>query len=117
MTRAKFPRPARVTAQRDFAKARRTGRTHGDDVLRLTVVPNGRTTTRLGLAVPRRTTAVERNRVKRMIREAFRVRRPSIPKGYDLVVAPRNHEKACDFEAVTRSFDALIERAFGAQNP
>lgn len=117
MVSAKFPASARVTAQRDFQRARKTGRSHSDDVLRITVVKNGLEMTRLGLAVARRTTAVERNRVKRVIRDAFRARRTALPKGFDLVIGPRSHEKACDAAAVQRSFDALILRAFGAPRP
>ncbi|MBT8486643.1 MAG: ribonuclease P protein component [Phycisphaerales bacterium] len=47
---------------------------------------------RLGLSVPRRVgNAVRRNRVKRRLREAFRLERPDLPRGYDLVVNVRPH--------------------------
>mgnify|MGYP001248610352 CR=1 FL=1 len=52
---------------------------------------------RLGLAVGRRVgNAVARNRVKRLLREAFRHERPSLPRpdpdhAYDIVISVRPH--------------------------
>tara|TARA_R110000737_G_scaffold2923_18_gene10265 strand:- start:431222 stop:431791 length:570 start_codon:yes stop_codon:yes gene_type:complete len=62
------------------------------------VMPNGLSEHRLGLSVGRRVgNAVVRGKVKRMIREAFRHERSSIPMcsdggGFDLVVTVRGHE-------------------------
>ena len=48
---------------------------------------------RLGLSVSRHVgTAVRRNRIKRLIREAFRLMQHDLPRGYDLVVVVRRHE-------------------------
>lgn len=45
---------------------------------------------RLGLAVPRSVgSAVARNRVKRLLREAWRELLPSVPRGLDYVLAAR----------------------------
>lgn len=50
---------------------------------------------RLGLSVPRRVgTAVKRNRVKRMLREAFRLSQHHLPAGLDLVVGVQPHDEA-----------------------
>ncbi len=55
--------------------------------------PNGLNRTRLGLAVGRRAgNAVMRNRLKRMVREAFRLSRTDIAPGLDIVVSVRAHE-------------------------
>jgi ribonuclease P protein component len=48
---------------------------------------------RLGLSVPRHVgTAVRRNRIKRLLRESFRLMQHDLPRGYDLVVVVRPHE-------------------------
>ena len=53
-------------------------------------VPNGLPHSRLGLSVGKRIwkSAVRRNRIRRVFREAFRVRYDALPRGYDLVLIP-----------------------------
>ncbi|MEZ6192726.1 MAG: ribonuclease P protein component [Phycisphaerales bacterium] len=54
---------------------------------------NGLDYNRLGLSVPRRVGgAVVRVRIKRRLREAFRLGQHDVPAGYDLVVVVRPHE-------------------------
>jgi ribonuclease P protein component len=52
--------------------------------------PNGLTYTRIGFSVGRKIgPAVVRNRLRRLFREAFRLSRPRLPMGLDLVLIPR----------------------------
>jgi ribonuclease P protein component len=56
--------------------------------------PNGLPVTRLGLSVSRKVGgAVQRNRVKRLLREAFRAVQHDLPAGLDLVVVARPHRE------------------------
>jgi ribonuclease P protein component len=111
MTRATFQKTVRVRSQKDFERARKTGRTVTDQVLRVTFAANGLGFARLGLAVPKRGSAIERNRIKRVIREVFRLRKDRLPPGFDIVVSPKDYERAQDFDAVGRSFDALLAKS------
>jgi ribonuclease P protein component len=55
--------------------------------------PNGLDYCRLGLSVPRRVgSAIARSRVKRRLREAFRLSQHDWPVGYDLIVVVRPHK-------------------------
>jgi ribonuclease P protein component len=117
MPEATLPRKARVTAKRDFDRARRDGRVAADAVLRIVFRENGIGSTRLGLAVPRRGSNVERNRIKRVIREVFRARRSKLPEGLDLVVSPKDFERAAQLSAVEQSFESLIARLRAGRAP
>jgi ribonuclease P protein component len=55
--------------------------------------PNALAGLRLGLSVSRRVGgAVKRNRVKRLLREAFRLQQHDLPDGYDVVINVQPHE-------------------------
>ncbi len=56
-------------------------------------LPNGLGYPRLGMSVGRKVgNAVRRNRIRRLIRESFRLMQHDLPEGYDLVVVVRPHE-------------------------
>ncbi|QGJ69319.1 Ribonuclease P protein component [Planctomycetales bacterium 10988] len=58
------------------------------------VKANGEPKSRLGLSVSKRKVgkAVQRNRWKRLFREAFRLEQHELPKGFDFVVVPLQPE-------------------------
>jgi ribonuclease P protein component len=85
----------RLTRPAQFDQLRREGLAKWAGPLRVAAAPNGLRHSRLGLAISRRVgSAVRRNRVKRMVREAFRLDRHELPAGYDLVVSAKAHEPA-----------------------
>lgn len=66
---------------------------------------------RLGLSVGRRLgNAVVRNRIKRVLREVFRIHGGAIPAALDLVVIPRSARTACDFHRMSKAFLDLMGR-------
>jgi ribonuclease P protein component len=84
----------RIKDPRDFRRAFEWKRSAADAVLVVHGAPNGRSYPRLGISVGRKKIrrAVARNRIKRLLREAFRLSKHELPAGIDLVVVPRTAE-------------------------
>lgn len=76
--------------------------------------PNRNSITRLGITVTKRYgKAHQRNRFKRVVREAFRQCRLRLPAGLDLNVKPRNGAQ----QAKPADVQAELLRLFTAQEP
>lgn len=88
----KFPRKMRVKRRRDFKRAFGTRCVVSDGNLVIYLCRNGLDVTRLGLAVGRKLgQAVTRNRIKRLLREAFRRRSIGLATpGLDLICRPKS---------------------------
>lgn len=74
--------------------------------------PNGLPRMRLGLSVGRRCgRAVVRNRLKRVVRESFRLAPGRMLGGLDVVVIPRRPEEMQDPHAVRTQLDRILRTA------
>jgi ribonuclease P protein component len=89
--RATFRPHERINDPRDFRRAFERKRSASDAALIVYGVENGRDHPRLGISIGRKKVrrAVERNRIKRLLREAFRLNKADFPAGIDLVIVPR----------------------------
>lgn len=85
----------------------------GDQTLLVFAHDNGLPHARLGLSVSRKVgNAVQRNRWKRLLREAFRMEQQALPAGIDLVAIPRPDAEP-SLAALRRSLRALARIAAG----
>ena len=118
------PRAGRVRLSRsaDFDRVFRQGRSHAGRELVLYVFPRGEAADgdapRLGLSVSRKVGgAVDRNLVKRLLREAFALESEQLPSGTDVVVVARQDAKALaereGLAGIRRVLSELLVRASG----
>src|SRR5690242_8532605 len=116
------PRAGRVRLSRsgDFDRVFRHGRSHAGRELVLYVFPRGddEAPPRLGLSVSRKVGgAVDRNLVKRLLREAFALESEELQSGTDVVVVARQDAKALaereGLAGIRRVLSELLVRASG----
>jgi ribonuclease P protein component len=91
MIPATFRPHERISDPRDFRRAFDRRRSVADTLMVVYGVENGRDHARLGISIGRKKVrrASGRNRVKRLLREAFRLSKAELPGGIDLVIVPR----------------------------
>ncbi|MDQ6775441.1 MAG: ribonuclease P protein component [Actinomycetota bacterium] len=111
------PKRGRLTRSADFDRVFRQGKSHGGREFVLYVFPRGEeaATPRLGLSVSRKVGgAVQRNQVKRLLREAFALDGDRLPAGSDVVVVARSDARALaeheGLAGIRRALGELIDR-------
>jgi len=123
-----FPRSARLLRHADFERVYKLGQRHFSSLLTVfylaqqgaiagTKVP-ATLGLRVGFTVGRALGgAVERNRIKRRLREAVRLSRVPLAVGADVVINPKKSLLKTDFEAVLnevrRAFEVIEQRVSG----
>lgn len=111
----------RLTAAADFTQVFKQGVRASDNLLVVLAKPNQLSIARLGMAisVKQAGNGVERNRIKRVVREAFRQRQTELA-GLDLVVMGRNglglRSNAEIRSSVERNWNKLIGRCKGSSS-
>ena len=105
-------RKFRLTRSIDFKRVRRFGRSYTHPLVVLVTLPTREPVTRIGVTAGKKVGgAVQRNRAKRLLREALRMVHPSIIQGNDLMLIARKPLPGTDMVKIQEAIDLLLKRA------
>lgn len=85
-------RKERITNGGEFERAYKNGAISRSGCLIIRSLPNNLGYSRLGIAVSKKLFpgSVTRNRIRRLVREVFRLNKHRLPKGLDLIIGVRS---------------------------
>ena len=107
---ASFPRAARLLKHSDFERVYKQGRRHFSSHMTVFYLRQTEGGARVGFTVGRVLGgAVQRNRIKRRLREAVRLRRSALKGAVDVVINPKKSVLTAEFQAVVEE----VNSAFG----
>jgi len=105
----------------DFQKVYRQGKRYDGVLMTAFVLPNKLSHNRFGITASRKAVgnAVDRNRARRLLREAFRLRTTSLnslSQTYDWVINAKHRLPSLKLSATIEEFEALLVRVTRAES-
>jgi ribonuclease P protein component len=105
-------RKYRLRLNADFQRTRKEGKSWANRLMVLCALPNNLEHSRFGFAASKRIgKAVVRNRVRRRMREAVRLRRNLIAGGWDMVFIARPPIARATYAEIAHAIEELLSRA------
>jgi ribonuclease P protein component len=106
-----FPRTARITCKAEYNRVFTQGEKVRGGIFVCFILVNASEETRLGVIASRKVgRATARNRVKRLVREFFRLHRGRFPQGFQLVVVARATSAQAEGTTCMRELERMLAR-------
>ena len=104
-----FPKNERLLNRKNFVNLNRLGKRYRTEHFTVISKQNGLGISRLGITVSKKIgKAVKRNKVKRLLREFFRLNKHCCPKGYDIVIIANNGADGLFFRKIKEELCEII---------
>lgn len=99
-----------LTKKAQYAAVYQLGEGYADSLMVLKALPNGSSLSRYGFSVSKRVgKAVQRNRVKRLLKEIARSQ--PVKPGWDIVLIPRQAAAVADYRQLEKAVIGLLAQA------
>ena len=98
----------------DFQKILKKGNWYGGDLVSIYVIENSKKNNFLGIAVGKKgLNSVERNRIKRLIRESYRKIESNLKLGYNIVILWKNKNdySMANYNSICLDIDKCLKKA------
>lgn len=108
-----LPKINRLTKKKDFERVFKEGKKCNSDFLFCKFFKNNLDVSRFGLIVSQKVSkkATIRNRIKRQIREAIRLKLPKIQKGFDVIFIVKPNIKRRSFSEILEKLEKILKEA------
>lgn len=95
-----------IKLNRDFRRIYARGKSVAGGFVVVYAMPNKRSYNRAGFTVGKAFgNAVRRNRIKRLMRESYRLMEDSLKVGYDFIIVARNRAVDKDYAQISKDMD------------
>ena len=113
MKRFSLSRSERITKTSDFQRILKNGLFYNGKALRLGVSRNELGVSRIGVSLRKHIfrLAVSRNKLRRHIKEIFRLSKEKLAKGYDFIAIPKAAAAGLEYEELNAEFLVLAKKA------
>ncbi len=100
----------RIRRRADFLRISKEGVKYQTEHFRVFICPNRQSLRRLGITVGKRVgAAVERNRLKRLIREFFRLNKEALLSSSDFVITAKEGAAKLNFWQVSKELKGILK--------
>ena len=99
-----------LKSNQDFGNVYKSGRSYANKYLVIYTLKNNTDRNRLGISVSKKVgNSVVRHRIKRLVKESYRLHEKMFNSGLDIVVIARKGSDACDYAGIESALLHLMK--------